>query len=122
MRLPSDAVLVRAFLGEDDRCRSLPLYQAIMLKAREMHLAGATAFRGPLGFGHSTRVHSASLFRMSRDLPVVVEIVDTRDKIDSFLPPLSEMMPGGIVTLEKAKILKYGPSDTRRDAPGPPHK
>jgi uncharacterized protein len=122
MRPPSDAVLLRAFLGEDDMCGGLPLYQAIVLKAREMHLAGATVFRGPLGFGHSTRVHSASLFRMSRDLPVVIEIVDTQDKIDTFLPALSEMMPGGIVTLEKAKILKYGPSDTHSDAARPLHK
>jgi uncharacterized protein len=122
MRLPSDAVLLRAFLGEDDTCGWVSLYQAIVLKAREMNLAGATVFRGPLGFGHSTRVHSTSLFRLPRDLPVVIEIVDTRDKIDSFLPVLSEMMPGGVVTLEKAKILKYGPSDRRNDAAGPLHK
>jgi uncharacterized protein len=122
MRLPADAVLLRAFLGEDDMCGSLPLYQAIVLKVREMHLAGATVFRGPLGFGHSTRVHSTSLFRLSRDLPVAIEIIDTQDKIDSFLPVLSEMMPGGVVTLEKAKILKYGPSETRSGAAGPSRK
>jgi uncharacterized protein len=119
MRPPSDAILLRAFLGEDDTYGSRPLYQAIVLKAREMHLAGATVFRGPLGFGHSTRVQSASLFHMSRDLPIVIEIVDTQDKIDSFLPALNEMMPGGIVTLEKAKILKYGPNEMRNDAAGP---
>jgi PII-like signaling protein len=87
-----------------------------------MHLAGATVFRGPLGFGHSTKVHSTSLFRLSRDLPVVIEIVDTQDKIDSFLPVLSEMMPRGVVTLEKAKILRYGPTHTHSDGADPLHK
>jgi uncharacterized protein len=122
MRLPSDAVLLRAFIGEDDKCGCVPLHQAIVLKAREMHLAGATVFRGPLGFGHSTKIHSNSLFRLSRDLPVVIEIVDSQEKIDSFLPVLSEMMPGGVVTLEKAKILKYGLAHIRSDATDPLHK
>jgi uncharacterized protein len=109
MRLPSGAILLRIFLREDDTCGNLSLYQAIVLKAREMHLAGATVFRSPLGFGNSTKVHSASLFRLSHDLPLVIEIVDTQEKIDSFLPILSEMMPSGVVTVEKVKILKYGP-------------
>jgi uncharacterized protein len=122
MRLHSDAVLLRAFIGEDDTCGSVPLYQAIVLKAREMHLAGATVFCGPLGFGHSSKIHSTSLFRLSRDLPVVIEIVDSQEKIDSFLPILSEIMPGGVVTLERAKILKYGPGHTRSDLTDPLHK
>jgi uncharacterized protein len=100
MRLPSDAVLLRAVLGEADTCGGFPLYQAIVLKAREMHLAGAAGFRGPRGFGHSTRVHSTRLLRLSRHLAIV--IVDTQDRIDSFLPVLSDMMPDGVIALEKA--------------------
>jgi PII-like signaling protein len=108
MKLPRDALLLRAFIGEDDKCGGLPLYEAIVLKAREMHLAGATVLRGPIGFGHSSRLHTAKILRLSQDLPTVIEIVDTQEKIDAFLPVLNEMMSGGIVTLEKVQVLNYG--------------
>jgi len=108
MPLPRDAVLLRIFLGEDDKFGHLPLYEAIVLKARELHLAGATVLRGPIGFGHSSRLHTTKLMRLSQDLPLVVEIVDTQDKIDAFLPILDTMMTSGLVTQEKVQVLQYG--------------
>jgi len=107
MNLPSEATLLRIFLGESDRWKHQPLYEAIVLKAREMHLAGATVLRGPMGFGKSSRLHTAKILRLSMDLPVVIEIVDAEEKIQSFLPVLDEMMKGGLVTLEKVKIIHY---------------
>ncbi len=108
MRLPEDATLLRIFIGEDDRHGSEPLHRAIVLKARERHLAGATVLRGAVGFGRSSRLHTASILRLSEDLPVVIEIVDSADKIDGFLPVLDGMMVGGLVTLEKVKVVRYG--------------
>ena len=108
MQLPLDAVLLRVFIGEDDQYKHLPLYEAIVLKAREQHLAGATVLRGPMGFGHSSRLHTAKVLRLSEDLPVVVEIIDSEDKINAFLPLLDGMMDGGLVTMEKVKVLHYG--------------
>jgi uncharacterized protein len=108
MPLPRDAVLLRIFLGEDDKFGHLPLYEAIVLKARELHLAGATVLRGPIGFGHSSRLHTTKFMRLSQDLPLVVEIVDTQDKIDAFLPVLDTMMTSGLVTQEKVQVLQYG--------------
>ena len=108
MRIPSDAVLLRIFLGENDRFEHAPLYEAIVLKAREMHLGGATVLRGPMGFGHSSRLHTAKLLRLSEDLPFVVEIVDSEEKINAFLPVLDEMMGSGLVTIERVKVLQYG--------------
>lgn len=107
MNLPNEATLLRIFLGESDRWKHQPLYEAIVLKAREMHLAGATVLRGPMGFGKSSRLHTAKILRLSMDLPVVIEIVDAEDKIQSFLPVLDEMMKGGLVTLEKVKVIHY---------------
>jgi PII-like signaling protein len=117
MHLPQDAVLLRIFIGESDRWQHQPLYEAIVLKARERHLAGATVLRGPMGFGKSSRLHTAKILRLSLDLPLVIEIVDTEDKIQAFLPVLDEMMQGGLVTLEKIKVIDYraGP-----EAPAPP--
>jgi PII-like signaling protein len=109
MQLPSDALLLRIFIGEEDRFEHAPLYEAIVLKAREQHLAGATVLRGPMGFGHSSRLHTAKVLRLSEDLPMVIEIVDSEDKINAFLPLLDAMMAGGLVTLEKVKVLQYGP-------------
>ena len=86
MQVPMDAVLLRIFLGEDDKAGHLPLYEAIVLKARDMHLAGATVLRGPLGFGRSSRLHTTKILRLSQDLPLVIEIVDAEDKIEAFLP------------------------------------
>lgn len=107
MQIPNDAVLLRIFLGESDRWEHKPLYEAIVLKAREAHLAGATVLRGPMGFGKASRVHTSKILRLSADLPLVIEIVDSEDKINAFLPTLDQMMGGGLVTLEKVKVLHY---------------
>jgi len=108
MKIPRDAVLLRIFLGENDRHEHRPLYEAIVLKAREMHMGGATVLRGPMGFGPSSRLHTAKILRLSEDLPMVVEIVDSQDKIDVFLPVLDSMMGSGLITLEKVTVLQYG--------------
>ena len=107
MQIPHDAVLLRIFIGESDRWHHQPLYEALVLKAREMHLAGATVLRGPMGFGKSSRMHTAKILRLSMDLPLVIEIVDSEEKINSFLPLLDEMMIGGLVTPEKARVIDY---------------
>jgi len=107
MHLPEDAVLLRIFIGESDRYRHRPLYEAIVLKARELELAGATVLRGPMGFGKSSHLHTAKILRLSMDLPIVIEIVDSEDKVNAFLPALDEMMGGGLVTLERAKVIRY---------------
>ncbi len=107
MHLPHEAMLLRVFIGESDRWHHQPLYEAIVLKARELHLAGATVLRGPMGFGKSSRLHTTKILRLSVDLPLVIEIVDTEDKIQQFLPVLDEMMKGGLVTLEKARVIDY---------------
>ena len=108
MQLPHDAVLLRIFLGEADKHQGKPLYEAIVLKARELHLAGATVLRGPMGYGHSSRLHTAKILRLSEDLPLVIEIVDAEDKIEAFLPVLDGMIGSGLVTMEKVKVLRYG--------------
>jgi uncharacterized protein len=108
MQIPKDAVLLRVFLGESARFEHKPLYEAIVLRAREMHLAGATVLRGPMGFGHSSRLHTAKILRLSFDLPIVIEIVDTQAKVTEFLPALDKMMSGGLITLEKVQVLQYG--------------
>jgi len=107
MHLPEDAVLLRIFIGESDRYQHRPLYEAIVLKARELQLAGATVLRGPMGFGKSSHLHTAKILRLSMDLPIVIEIVDTEEKVNAFLPVLDEMMGGGLVTLERAKVIRY---------------
>jgi len=112
MQIPRDAMLLRIFIGEDDKHGHVPLYEAIVLKARELHLAGATVLRGPMGFGHSSRLHTAKIVRLSEDLPFVIEIVDSEEKINAFLPVLDGMMGNGLVTLEKVHVLQYGPSNT----------
>lgn len=107
MHMPQEAMLLRIFIGETDKWKHHPLYEAIVLKAREIHLAGATVLRGPMGFGKSSRLHTAKILRLSMDLPLVIEIVDTEEKIRSFLPLLDEMMGGGLVTLEKVQVIDY---------------
>src|SRR5215813_8710326 len=107
MHLPEDALLLRIFIGESDRYQHQPLYEAIVLKARELELAGATVLRGPMGFGKSSHLHTAKILRLSMDLPMVIEIVDSDEKINAFLPALDEMMGGGLVTLEKVKVVRY---------------
>ena len=107
MQIPHEAVLLRIFIGESDRWEHKTLYEAIVLKARELHLAGATVLRGPMGFGKSSRLHTAKILRLSMDLPIVIEIVDSEEKINAFLPVLDGMMGGGLVTLEKVRVLHY---------------
>ncbi len=113
MQIPQEAGLLRIFIGESDRWEHQPLYEAIVLKARECHLAGATVLRGPMGFGQASRLHTAKILRLSLDLPMVIEIVDAEEKINAFLPLLQPMMGGGLVTLEKVKVILYA-------APGNP--
>src|SRR5580658_10487806 len=105
MQIPQDAVLLRIFIGESDRWEHQPLYEAIVIKARETHLAGATVLRGPMGFGKSSRLHTAKILRLSLDLPMVIEIVDSEEKIRAFLPALQPMIAGGLVTLEKVEVI-----------------
>ncbi|MBI5384942.1 MAG: DUF190 domain-containing protein [Verrucomicrobia bacterium] len=107
MQIPHEAVLLRIFIGESDRWEHRPLYEAIVLKARELHLAGATVLRGPMGFGKSSRLHTAKILRLSMDLPLVIEIVDSEEKIQAFLPVLDGMLGGGLVTLEKVRVIEY---------------
>ena len=108
MQIPKQALLLRIFFGEDDKLQGRPLYEAIVLKAREMHLAGATVLRGPMGFGASSRLHTTKILRLSEDLPLLIEIVDSEEKINDFLPVLDRMMSSGLVTLEKVQVLQYG--------------
>jgi uncharacterized protein len=116
MDIPREAVLLRIFIGEDDKFQHLPLHEAIVLKAREMQLGGATVLRGHVGFGHSSRIHTTKILRLSQDLPVIVEIIDSQDKIDGFLPVLDGMMSSGLVTIEKVQVLQYG----TKAQPAPP--
>ena len=108
MHIPREAVLLRIFFGESDKFHRLPLHEAIVLKAREMHLGGATVLRGHIGFGHSSRIHTSRFLRLSQDLPVVVEIIDSQEKIERFLPVLDGMMASGLITMERAEVLQYG--------------
>jgi uncharacterized protein len=108
MQIPKEAVLLRIFIGEDDRAHGQPLYEAIVMKARAMHLAGATVLRGPMGFGRSSRLHTAKILRLSEDLPVVVEIVDAEERIKALLDAIEPLIGSGLVTLEKVRVLRYG--------------
>ena len=107
MEVPRDSMLLRIFIGESDRWNHKPLYEAIVLKARELHLGGATVLRGPMGFGKSSRMHTAKILRLSMDLPIVIEIVDSEEKINNLLPELEQMMSGGMVTLERVQVINY---------------
>ncbi len=116
MKLEGDAQLLRIFVGESDLWHGKPVYEAIVLKARELHLAGATVLRGPMGFGANSRLHTVKVLRLSEDLPMIVEIVDSEEKIATILPFVDEMVGEGIVTLEKVRVIKYSAS---RDKPAP---
>ena len=107
MQLPTDSLLLRIFIGESDRHEGRPLYEALVLKARELKLAGATVLRSPMGFGACSHLHTTKVLRLSGDLPIVIEIVDTEEKINAFLPVLDTMMGGGLVTLEKVRVIHY---------------
>ena len=110
MQAPTEAKLLRVFIGESAKSDHRPLYEAIVLAARAASLAGATVLRGPMGFGHSHHLHSQNILELSGDLPLVVEIVDTEEKINAFLPVLDAMLvkAEGLVTLEKVQVLRYG--------------
>jgi PII-like signaling protein len=107
MTIPEEGCLLRIFVGESDRHGHHPLYESIVLKAREQGLAGATVLRGVMGFGKHSILHTTKILRLSEDLPMIIEIVDSQEKIDKFLPILDEMISDGLVTLERVKVLQY---------------
>ncbi|MFA5310950.1 MAG: DUF190 domain-containing protein [Candidatus Omnitrophota bacterium] len=107
MRLPEEGMLLRIFIGESDTVKGKPLYEHIVLKSRELNLAGATVLRGIMGFGADSRMHTAKLLRLSEDLPVVIELVDTEDNLNKILPFLDEVVAEGLITLEKIRVIKY---------------
>ncbi len=113
MKLPEEGKLLRIFVGETDAYQGKTLYEAIVLKARELNLAGATVFRGIMGYGAASRIHSIKLLRLSEDLPVMIEIVDTGENIDKILPFLDETVKEGLITIEKVTVLKYRHSDMK---------
>lgn len=107
MKIPEQGYLLRIYIGEGSQWQGQPLYEAIVLRARELHLAGATVLRGPMGFGANSRVHTAKILRLSEDLPIVIDIVDSREKIDAFLPDVDKMVTEGLVTVESVRVFKY---------------
>jgi uncharacterized protein len=107
MKIPEDGYLLRIFIGESDKWHGKPLYEAIVMKAREIHMAGATVLRGPMGFGAKSRMHTAKILRLSEDLPLIIEIVDGKEKIDELMPFIDEMVQEGLVTLERVQVIKY---------------
>lgn len=108
MKISEQAQLLRIFIGENDRDDGRPLYESIVLKAREMQLAGATVIRGAMGFGQSSRLHTTKILRLSEDLPLVIEIVESEERIAAFLPVLDAIMTSGLITLEKVRVVQYG--------------
>lgn len=115
MRIPEQAVLLRIFVGESDRADGRPLYEALVLKARKLRLAGATVLRGPMGFGRSSVLHTAKILRLSEDLPVVVEIVDAEDKLQAFLQSVEPLLGSALVTLENVRVLRYGGGEAAKN-------
>jgi len=113
MKLPEEGTLLRIFFGESDKHNRKPLYEAIVIKARELGLAGATVSRGIMGFGADSRMHSAKILRLSGDLPVLVEIVDSEENIQKLLPFLDEAVQEGLITMEKVRVIKYRHKDSR---------
>lgn len=111
MNISEQARLLRIFVGEDDQHDGVPLYEAIVLKAREMGLAGATVLRGPLGFGRSSRLHTAKILRLSQDLPVVIEMVDMAEKIEGFIDVVTGMTQSCLITTEEVRVIRYGEGD-----------
>jgi PII-like signaling protein len=107
MKLEGPGTLLRVFIGESDRWHGKPLYEAIVLAAREHKLAGATVLRGPMGYGASSRVHTSKIVRLSEDLPMIIEIVDTEAAIEAFVPVLDAMVTEGMITLEKVQVVRY---------------
>lgn len=112
MKPMTKGCLLRIFVGESDRWHHRSLYEAIVVEARERHLAGATVLHGRMGFGAHSRLHTSKILRLSEDLPIVIEIVDEREKIEKFLPVLDEMVTEGLVTLENVDVVQYRPGDS----------
>lgn len=117
MELPSEAALLRVFIGESDRHDHLPLYEAIVLEARKRGMAGATVLRGVMGFGADSHLHTTKILRLSEDLPIIIEIVDMPERIDEFLPVVDEMMEEGLVTVERIHVKMYRSSHGRPAKP-----
>ena len=107
MKIPAEGKLLRIFVGEQDKWHHEPLYQAIIHLAKKEGLAGATALKGFMGFGCNSRMHTAKILRLSEDLPIIIEIVDSEEKIQKFLPSLSEMIKEGLITTEKVTVTMY---------------
>ena len=107
MKIPESGKLLRIFIGESDMWHHRPLYEALVLKAREMGLAGATVLRGPMGFGAKSHLHTSKILRLSMDLPIIIEIVDSEENVNKMIPLLDEMVQDGLVTLEDVRVLKY---------------
>lgn len=107
MKLPEEGMLLRIFIGEADSFKGKPLYEQIVLKARELNLAGATVIHGTMGFGAGSRIHTAKIVRLSEDLPIIVELVDTEEKLNSLMPFLDETVEEGLITMERVKVVKY---------------
>jgi len=112
-RFKGERTLMRIFIGESDKYQGKPLYEALIERMRARGLAGATVLRGVAGFGASSKVHSDKILRLSLDLPLIIEIVDTEEAINSMLPDLDEMIGGGLITLERAKVIMYRPGNVR---------
>ena len=112
MKIPENGKLLRIFIGESDRWHHQPLYEALVLKARELGLAGATVLRGPMGFGAKSHLHTSKILRLSMDLPIIIEIVDSEENINKMIPLLDEMVQDGLVTLEDVRVLKYRANST----------
>jgi PII-like signaling protein len=115
MKIPEDGALLRIFIGEGDRWQGKPAYEAIVLAARESHLAGATVFHGSMGFGARSRLHTFKILRLSEDLPVVIEIVDSKETIEAFIAQVDKIVKDGLITVEPVRVIKY-----RADPPPPP--
>lgn len=117
MKIPDEGWLLRVFIGESDKWHGRPLYEAIVLKARELHMAGATVLRGPMGFGANSRLHTAKIIRLSEDLPMVIEIVDGKERIDALMPHIDQMVNEGLVTLERVQVIKYRANAAQAPSP-----
>ncbi|GAB4234829.1 MAG: DUF190 domain-containing protein [Acidobacteriota bacterium] len=116
--IPGEGCLLRIFIGEADRHEGRPLYETIVLRARERGLAGATVLRGLMGFGRHSVLHTAKVLRLSEDLPMVIEIVDSTEKIEAFLPELEELVEEGLVTIERVRVVRYRSRRDGRDGAG----
>ena len=107
MKLPEEGMLLRIFIGESDKYKGKPLYEQIVIRARELHIAGATVVRGIMGFGADSHMHSVKILRLSEDLPIIIELVDTKENLNKLMPFLDETVLEGLITLEKVRVVKY---------------